>query len=97
MTMLAIYGMVLSLLGGLILYLASPNQLLWTRALPRRLLALAGAGSTFAGLVLLLRWAGPATAVFIAFTAVMLVWTIVPLAAAWLRGDRKAVKKGATR
>lgn len=97
MTNLGATGMALSLLAALALYLASPNQVLWTRELPRRSLAWAGLALAVFGLVFLLLWAGPATAVFIAFTAIMLIWTIVPLAAAWLRGDRKATKKGAER
>lgn len=92
MTPLAATAMFLIGLSAALLYLGSPNQLLYLGALPRRSIAIAGPGLAVLGLVLLLQWAGPATSVFIAFTIIMLVWLIVPLVAAWFRGDRKAEK-----
>ncbi len=78
-------GMAVVVAASLALYLASPQQLAVRRALPRRVLGRAGAAGLVAGLFLLLKWAGPATAVFIALTLVMLVWTGAPMLAAWLR------------
>lgn len=97
MTAIGATGMALSLLAGLFFYLSSPNQLLWAARIPRRALAWVGVVLAIVGLVQLLRWAGPATAVFIGFTAIMLVWTFVPLIAAWLRGERAKNKRGAKR
>lgn len=97
MNMMGISGMAIAMLSGILLYLASPNQLLWDRQLPSRLLALSGTIFASASLVLLLQWAGAATAIFILVTLVMLVWTFVPLAAAWRQGDRKIAKKGRSR
>lgn len=97
MNMMGISGMAVAMLSGIVLYLASPNQLLWDRQLPSRLLTLTGTIFASASLVLLLQWAGAATAIFILVTLVMFVWTFVPLAAAWRKGDRKIAKKGRSR
>ncbi len=86
---LAAMGALLVMLGAGILFLASPHQLL-LRKPPARPIALgSGASAILAGTLLLLGWAGPATAIFIAMTAAMLVWTLLPLAAAWLRQARE--------
>lgn len=90
--MIAALGASLSLLGGLLLYLASPNQRATARRLPRKPLAWCGTLLFVAGLAFLLGWAGPATAVFIWMTLAMLVWTITPPLAAWVlrpRGDAR--------
>lgn len=39
-------------------------------------------------LVLMVGWFGPATAVFAWMTFAMLIWSIAPLVAAWLRRSR---------
>lgn len=75
-------------IGALLLYLASPNQRLRTREKGRRSTAWAGLVLVLAGIAALLIWAGPATAIFIALTFAMLVWTFVPVAAAWWRRPR---------
>ena len=80
-----ISGMAIVIAGSLALYLASPQQLLVKRTLPAPILGWTGLVLVFAGLGLLLQWAGPATAVFVAFTLAMLIWTVVPLLPAWLR------------
>lgn len=89
MILIAWIGMALTALGALALYAASPNQLLLTARLPVRRLSFAGWTMLAAALIALLQWAGPATSVFIGFTLAMLVWSVVPAVAAWLRGDRK--------
>lgn len=79
-------GGLLVLISSLMLYIASPNQRLTGRTPPRRMLARFGLAFFAIGLVLLLQWAGHATAVFIALTAAMLLWSVLPLAIAWRRG-----------
>lgn len=90
--MIAWIGGLLIGLASLLLYAASPNQQL-TRARRRGAgLACLGVAVFALGLVLLLQWAGPATAVFIALTLAMLVWSILPVGIAWVRsvlGARK--------
>ncbi|MFC0205827.1 hypothetical protein [Novosphingobium soli] len=83
--MLAWLGACLVAAGALALYLAAPHQVLVAPGGPRRSFGWAGVALLVLGLVALLNWAGPATAVFIAFTFASLVWTLVPLLAAWLR------------
>ncbi len=85
-------GMIVTIAAALALYAASPQQRLTARALPRHLLGWGGLAALLLGLVALLQWAGPATAVFIVLTLAPLVWTVVPPLAAWLRrpkGDTK--------
>lgn len=91
MTLLVVLGVALVLLGAFLAYLGSPNQLVRAQPIPGRW-AWMGVGAILLGLVLLLQWAGPATTVFMVLTLVMLVWTLVPLTAAWLKGDRKAAR-----
>ena len=81
--MLAFAGGLAALAGASLLYLASPNQRATQRKLPRRRLAWTGAAAELLALICFLNVAGPATAVFIWMTAAMLVWSIIPLLAAW--------------
>ncbi|MGK2286511.1 hypothetical protein [Pedomonas sp. V897] len=88
--MIAWMGGLFVCVAALLLYAASPNQKLtrvrrWVSGL-----AYLGVAAFAQGLVLLLQWAGPATAVFIALTLAMLVWTVVPLGIAWLRSSTEA-------
>lgn len=88
----AAIGMAIVIGAALALYAASPQQCLTTRNLPQTALGWGGLAGLAAGLIVLLQWAGPATAVFIVLTLATLVWTLVPPAAAWLRrpkGDAK--------
>ena len=85
-------GAIAVLAGGGLVYLTSANcQLLRRHRMPG-LLMWFGLATIALGQALLLTWAGPATAVFIAVTLLMLVWTCLPLAAAWaaVRRDRAA-------
>jgi len=90
--MLGFLGMVIVIGASLALYLASPHQLVVKRTRPTQVLAWGGLAGLVLGLVVLLQWAGPATAVFIAVTLAMLVWTVVPLAAAWLRRRKEEAR-----
>ncbi len=72
-----------TLLGAMLVYLASPNQPLMGNAKRRKLAGWIGALLLIAGLVLLLASMRPANAVFTAVTLAMLVWSVAPLAAAW--------------
>lgn len=72
-------------LGAFSLYLASPNQRLLSRALPKRLMAFMGMGFLLISLILLWTYSGPATSVFILLTGAMLVWTVFPAAIAYVR------------
>lgn len=85
-------GLVLTLLGAALLYRAAPNQALRPGQPAGRWIGRGGWGATLLGLLALLTWSGPATSVFIWLTALMLVWSLLPLAAAWRAGDRKAFK-----
>ncbi|GAM06568.1 hypothetical protein [Novosphingobium sp. MBES04] len=85
-------GLVLTLLGAALLYRAAPNQALRPGKPAARGIFWAGWGATLLGLLDLLTWSGPTTSVFIWLTALMLVWSLLPLAAAWRAGDRKAPK-----
>lgn len=85
----SLWGGVLVLAGALALYAAAPNQLLLKRR-AGKLAGYAGLAVLLAGLAVLLSWAGPGTAVFIFLTLAMLAWTVVPLAAAWLRSRKGA-------
>lgn len=90
MTTIAAVGAFLVMAGAVNLYLASPNQRLTRTPVRRRSAGWAGAAAMIAGVTLLLKWAGPATAIFIALTVAMLIWSFVPVAAAWARrpGER---------
>ena len=90
MTALVALAMAAIVLGALALYGASPNQLVFAGRRARGWLGWPGGALVVLGTGLLLRWSGPAAAVFTAATLVMLVWTLVPPLAAWRRGDRKA-------
>jgi len=83
--MTALLSALLMLGGAVLLYLASPNQRLAARPFPRAA-GWAGAVALIAALVPLLGSFGPATAVFVWMTGAMLVWSVLPLAAAWWRG-----------
>ncbi len=85
-------GAALVMAGAFLLYLASPNQSVTAATLPRRALAWGGAAGLSGGQAVLLGWAGPATAVFIALTFASLVWSIVPLVFLWL-GTRNGAKR----
>lgn len=90
MNLLAVLAMALVGVGALLLYLASPNQLAFVGGAQRKWLAWPGTAFALLGTGLLLRWGGTAAAIFTAVTLIMLVWTLIPLAVAWRRGDRKA-------
>lgn len=83
--MVALAGAGLVIVAATMLYLASPNQKLAVIS-ARRPLGWIGVALMTAGLLLVAGWAGPATSVFIALTAAMTIWSIVPLAVAWRRG-----------
>lgn len=84
--MTAILAGLCLLVGTIALYLASPNQrlreasLAWARW--------AGWALLIAGQVLLWTIMGVATAVFTSLTAAMLLWSVIPLAVAWQRGEK---------
>lgn len=82
----ATLGSVMIALSATLLYLAAPHQR-WGRlpCKPSRVLWL-GLVLLVAGTILLFRWAGTATAIFIGLTILMAVWSLVPLAVAWWRG-----------
>lgn len=82
----AVIGAILVIISALLLYAASPNQLLRSKVDDPKPLVATGSTGLVLGLVLILQWAGPATSVFIALTLAMTVWTIVPLGAAWWCG-----------
>ncbi|EMD83302.1 hypothetical protein [Pacificimonas flava] len=79
-------GMVLA--ACVLIYAAAPHQELAGGEMPRKSLGLLGAVLMGAGLLVLLTWAGKATAVFIGLTVAMLIWSLLPLALAWKRARR---------
>lgn len=71
-----------NVIAALLLYLASPHQRLAARVWPAKLSVTASVVlAAFAGWMMA-RVTGPATAVFIVLTVLMLLWTLVPLALA---------------
>lgn len=90
--MAGLAGGVLVVLAALLLYLAAPHQQ-WG-ALPMRPGACgwSGAAALVVGTVLLLGWAGAATAIFIALTLLMAVWSVVPVAIATWRFRRQGIR-----
>ncbi|TLM77045.1 hypothetical protein ACONUD_08950 [Microbulbifer harenosus] len=76
-------------LGAGLLYLASPNQRIFSSVLPARPLLWAGLLLLALALVLLLQYSGTATSVFILLTGVMFTWTIPPMVIAYLRHKRE--------
>ncbi|TIX51659.1 hypothetical protein [Alteraurantiacibacter aquimixticola] len=86
--MTLIIGSILVLAGSVATYLASSNQQVTKRKLPSPLLKWCGLGGILAGLVALLQWSGPATSFFITMTLTMLIWTGLPIIAAWITAER---------
>lgn len=84
-----IAGGSLVVVSALLLYLAAPHQQWGRLPFPPRVAGWSGLAALGCGLALLLRWAGTATACFIAMTLLMTVWSIVPAALAWRREERK--------
>lgn len=83
---LAITGGVFSILASTLLYLASPNQRWGSLPVSPRFAGWAGLALLGAAIVMLLQWAGPATAIFIVMTLAMTVWSVVPIMVAlWRR------------
>lgn len=78
-------AVVLIAISATLFYLGSANQRLLSRALSAKLSAGAGTACGAVALVLLLGYSGPATAVYILLTGLMLLWTVVPLTIAYLR------------
>lgn len=85
-------GSLLSLVGAALLYLASPHQQIVRQPVAGRAFASAGSCALLVALVLLLGVFGRATAIFIWFTLAMLVWSCLPVAAAWVRHRREAAR-----
>ncbi|MCJ2182068.1 hypothetical protein MTR62_05030 [Novosphingobium sp. 1949] len=89
--LLASVGILATLAGAAALYRASPHHQLPGLPGPARAWLWAGGALMALGLACLLGWAGPATAVFMALTGAMLVWSFLPPCAAWLahRGENR--------
>ncbi len=79
-----------ALVGGGLLYLASPNQKWRERPLAGRWVIWAGGVLLALSLILLWQVAGSASSVFILTTVLMAIWTLLPLAIAWLRSHKDA-------
>jgi hypothetical protein len=78
--------------GSTLIYLCSPNQKWLSRALAARLWVPVGLGVLLVALVILLQISGPAAAVFILFTGVMLIWSLLPFPVALWRGPKRRQK-----
>lgn len=89
--MLVLSAIAVATAGGVLLYLASPNQKLATRPGPGSRNATLGAALIGTGLALLLTKAGPVTAVFSLLTLMMALMSALPFLAHLrrLRGGRK--------
>jgi hypothetical protein len=81
-----VLALLLATAGAGMIYAGARHQLLV--AAPRPVLRWAGGAALLLALVVMIGWFGPATAVFAWATLAMLVWSVLPLAAAWRRGDR---------
>ena len=86
-------GGVLVVLSALLLHLAAPHQQWGALRVRPALCGWSGAGALVIGTALLMGWAGPATAIFIALTLLMTVWSIVPVAIAWWRFRRRGARQ----
>ncbi|MFT4056471.1 MAG: hypothetical protein QM681_18360 [Novosphingobium sp.] len=88
MVIVPVLGGAMAVLAAIALYLAAPHQRWGALPVAPAALGWGGAAMLVVGLVLLLGWAGPATALFIAATLLMTTWSIVPVAIAWARHER---------
>jgi len=88
-TAFALLGLICAVTGASALYLASPNQQMLAQRIAPRIGCMLGIAALIVSLTSFLQVTGPATAVYVLLTAVMLIWTVLPLAFAWLR-KRKA-------
>jgi len=89
---IALGAVAASVAGTLLLYLATPHQKLTRRPLPKTPALVGGGAALVLALVLFLQLTGPATAVFVLMTAVMLLWSLPPVLFAWRRHRRKPAK-----
>ncbi|WP_428820627.1 hypothetical protein [Microbulbifer sp. MCCC 1A16149] len=80
----------LLVLGSILLYLASANQRLFSTVPSARTLVFTGLLLLVFALVLLLQYSGTGSAVFILVTGVMFMWTVPPMAIAYLRHKGEA-------
>lgn len=90
--LLAWLGLLATLAGATAMYAGTPNQKLLREQASPRLWFRTGCGLWVSGLLLLLTWAGPATAIFMALTAAMLSWSLFPILLAWQHDRRGAGK-----
>ena len=88
MVLIAAAATALTVVAALLAYLAAPRQVVLPAPLPRRMALIVAAGLGLAGLVLFRQVAGPAAAVFILATVLMLAWSVVPVPAALWGGRR---------
>ena len=84
--MIPFTGGLLAAAGAMLFYLASPHQKLCKPTKAPRVLNRTACILLALGTILMLFWAGPATAIFIVMTVVMAVWSIIPVVIAWRRG-----------
>ncbi|TDW65404.1 hypothetical protein EDF57_103588 [Novosphingobium sp. PhB55] len=89
---LALAGGLFAVLASMLLYLASANQRWGDLPFPPRLAGWSGLAFMVTATVMMLRWAGAATAIFIVATLAMTVWSVVPLAIAWWRHEPEGRK-----
>lgn len=90
MQTLALAATIAALVGGGLLYLASPNQKWREHPLAGRWAVWSGGALLALSLVLLWQVAGTASAIFIFVTLLMAAWSILPLAFAWFRAKKDA-------
>ncbi|WBQ16756.1 hypothetical protein [Sphingobium yanoikuyae] len=76
-------------LAAVALYLATPHQCWGELPFAAAAYGRSGAAMLVSGLLMLLSWAGPATALFIVATLLMTIWSVVPVVIAWWRNKRK--------
>jgi hypothetical protein len=83
-----ILAIALALGGAFACYAGGHHQRLTNSGSGRPSWRVGGAAMLAVALVLMVGWFGPATAVFAWMTFAMLIWSIAPLVAAWLRHPR---------
>lgn len=86
---LALLASTLLLAGALLAYAATKHQALFANRAPPRV-GLLGGALVLIALVAFECVAGPATAVFIWLTGLMLVWSLAPMLARWIRWKTEA-------
>ena len=90
MSPITLLGVLCCLICGACLYGLSPNQLLWRRSPPGRIVGLVAIGTLAGGSAALCVSHSTATALLMTLSGLMVCGTLLPLGCALMRGGRGA-------